>query len=363
MVQDTIIELATGRTKESDVTGSATSSTALEPTIWLKQLVDAAQKRLMFMSAMKIARLQKGQKDLVIPYRSTYLGSSGVSYTTTTPADATAITATKLDNLDGVTFTPTLQASRVSVGNYALQTNAVNLIDAARDELIYSISDKIDAYIATTLGDASSTTSAATGLQILYGGDATSDNTLSAGDVLTTDLVAEARKLIMIANKQYRASTGTGGGYGAVQAGTVAGNPWASSPDEPFLFYIGPAQEEAFLKDSQFVNAAEYGSNEIILNGEVGRYLGIKIIVTNNVEQVASGSEGPDAETANAGAAMTRCLLVKAQRCGGFVWGLEPRLKIFDHVIEISQDIVLEAAYIASVIHGDAIVAVDVSDA
>lgn len=363
MTKETIIELATGRTKESDVTGSATSSTALEPTIWLKQIVDAAKKRLMFMQALKVEKLKKGQKDLVIPYRSTYLGSSGISYTTTTPNDGTAVTATKLDNFDGVTFTPTLQASRFSIGNYAIETNAIPMIDMARDELIYSLSDKVDAAISTALGDASSTTSAATGMQTLYGGDATSDNTLETGDILTTDLIAEGRKLLMDVNKQYRASTGTGGGYGAV-SGTVTGNPWSSSPDEPFILFIGPAQEEALLKDSQFVNASEYGSNEVILNGEVGKfpYLGVKVVSTNNVERVASGSEGPDAETANAGAAMTRCLLVKSQRCGGFVWGYEPRLKVWDNAPEIATDIILETAYDIEVIHGDAIVAIDVSD-
>ena len=358
-------ELATGRTKTGDVEGSATSSTALEPTIFLRQIVDAAQKRLMFMQAMKVVRVNPGNADVVVPYRTKYLGSSGITYATSTPNDATAITATKLDNLDGVTLTPSIQASRISIGNYALRVNAINLVDAARDELIYSLSDKVDAIIAVTLGDAASTTSSASGMQMLYGGDATSDNTLSTGDVLTTDLMAEGRKLLMHINKQYRASTGNGGGYGAVQSATVVGNPWVSTPDEPFIFYIGPAQEETLLKDSQFVNAAEYGTNEIILNGEIGKfpYLGIKVVSTTNVEQVASGSEGPDAETANAGANMTRCLLLKSQKCGAFAWGQEAELKFFDNVVEISQEIVLESAYQAKVVHSDAIVSIDVTDA
>ena len=359
---ETIKELATGRTKESDVSGSGTSSTALEPTIWLKKIVDAAKTTFFFKSAVREDRLKPGQKDLVIPFRSKYLGSSGISYTATTPAAGTGITATKIDNLDGITFTPTMQASRVSIGNFAIRTNVVSLVRAAQDELVYSIGDKVDAYIATTLGDTTSTTSTTLGAQILFGGDATSDNTLATGDVITTDLVAEARKLLMTKNKQYRASTGTGGGYGAV-SGTVTGNPWASSPAEPFILFIGPSQEEAFLKDSQFVNAAEYGSREALLNGEIGKYLGIKIVSTNNVEQVVSGVEGPDAESATAGATMTRCMLVKAGVCGALVWGQEPKLSFFDNVPEVSQEVVLETAYICDTIHGDAIVFLDVSDA
>ncbi len=363
-MKETIQELATGKTKESDVSGSATSSTALEPAIWLKGILDAAKTRLFFTNFVFQTTLQKGQAETVIPYRNKYLGSSGVSYTTTTPAAGTGITATKLDNLDGVTIKPTMQASRVAIGNFALHSNAVDLIRAAQDELVYSVGDKVDAYVATQIGDATSSTSSTAGAQILYGGDATSDNTLATGDIMTTDLVAEARKLIMSKNKQYRATAaGNGGGYGAVQSASVVGNPWISTPDDPFVLFIGPAQEEAFLKDSQFVNAAEYGNNEIVLNGEIGRYLGVKIVVTNNVEQVASGSEGPDEETANAGATMTRCILMKGKKAAALVWGRKPKLSFFDNVPEVSQDIVLEAAYKCSVVHADAIVFIDVSDA
>ncbi len=239
---ETLKELAAGRTKESDVTGSATSSTALEPTIWLKGIVDAAKTRFFFKDAIQESKLKKGQADLVIIKRSLYLGSSGISYTSTTPAAGTGITATKLDNLDGVTFTPAMQASRVYLGNYAIRTNAVNLVQAAQDELIYAIGDKVDQRIATVLGNATSSTSALAGAQVLYGGDATSGATLSTGDILTTDLVAEARKLLMTKNKQYRATAaGSGGGYGAVQGASIGGNPWSSSPQEPFIFFVGPA--------------------------------------------------------------------------------------------------------------------------
>jgi N4-gp56 family major capsid protein len=363
-MSDTIKELATGRTKTGNVDGSATSSTALQPAIWLRQINDAAQKKLMFMQAMYITEVGQGNSQVVVPYRSKYLGSSGVTYATATPNDGTNITATVLDNLDGITLTPAMQASRVTIGNYALKVNAINLINAAREELVYSISDKVDAYIATTLGDATSSNSSTTGMQTLYGGDATSDATLASGDVITTDLIAKGRRLLMDVNKQYRATVGAGGGYGAV-SGTVTGNAWTSSPDEPFILFIGPAQEEALLKDSQFMNAAEYGSNQVILNGEIGQfpYLGIKVISTPNVERVASGGTGVDAEATTTSTAMTRCLLVKAGKCGAFAWGQKPQLKFYDNVPQVSQDIVLESAYQASVLHADAIVSIDVADA
>ena len=361
-MKETIKELqTTGRTVYTDTQGSSDTTYMLEPRIWLKEILDAAKKRLFFTQFVYTTQLSKGQKDVVIPKRTKYLGSSGISYATSTPADGTPITSTTIDNLDGVAVTPAMQTSRVTIGNYAIRVNALDLIRAAQDELVYSVGDKVDQYVATQLGDALAATSTVSNMQGLYGGDATSGATLAAGDVMTTDLVAEGRTRLMDSNKEYRASTGAGGGYGAV-SGVVVGNPWTPTPDEPFVLFIGPAQEEAFLKDSQFVNAAEYGSNRIVLNGEIGEYLGIKIIVTNNVERVAASGTSVDAEATSTSVAMTRCMMVKARRCAALAWGLKPQLKFFDNVNEVSQSVVMEAAYAAAVVHGDAICTIDVSD-
>ena len=362
-MKETIKELATGRTVNSDVRGSSDTAYRLEPTVWLKQIVDAAKQDQYFMNTCYISQTQKGQTDLIVPLRSKYMGSSGITYATSTPVDGTKITATRIDNLDGVRLKPTIQASRVTIGNDQIRQNALDVMKAAQDELIYSVGEQVDIAIATKIGDANSSTSSLAGAQILYGGDATSDNTLAAGDVITTDLVAKARKLLTTRNKQYRATAaGTGGGYGAV-SGTVTGNPWTNSVNEPFVMYIGPSQQEAFLTDSQFTNAAEYGGRGPILNGEIPGYLGIRIVVTNNVEQIASGIEGPDEETANAGATMTRCILLKARKACAFCWGLKPKLSFFNNIPEISQEIVLESAYDIEILHHDAIVFIDVADA
>jgi len=361
-MKNTMKELATGRTVNTDIRGTSATTFALEPTVWLKQIVDAAKEEQFFMQTCFVTETQKGQTDVIVPIRTKYLGSTGITYATTVPIVGTGITATRIDNLDGVRLIPAIQASRVSIGNDQIRKNALNVMQAAKDELTYSIGEKVDLAIAAAIGDAASTTSTVSGAQILYGGNATSDTTLATGDIITTDLVARARRLLQSKNKQFRASTGNGGGFGAVQTATVAGNPWRSSTKEPFVLYIGPAQQEAFLTDSQFTNAAEFGARGPILNGEIPSYIGARIVVTNNVEQVASGSEGPDAETANAGATMTRCILLKAKKACAFAWGLKPKLSFFNNVNEISQDIVLEADYDIQVLHADAIIFIDVTD-
>ena len=358
---ETIKEL--GQTQQSDVQGTTVGTKyGLQPIEFLREIVDAAKNQLYFANFVRQIHLPKGVHDVTIPKKSTYEGRSGVDYNTSELVTAnTAMTFTTMDNLVSVIVQPTVNISGYALTKSALHTNALNLLDIAKEELSYALGDRIDQAIAVAIGNATSSTSSATGAQTLYGGDATSDNTLSTGDILTTDLIAEAAKLLKSQNKQYRASPGSGGGYGAV-SGTVTGNPWMNSPDDPYVLFIGPAQEMALRKDSQFINAAEYGGNEVVQNGEIGQYLGIKVVVTNNVEQV-SGSEGPDAETANAGATMTRCILMKPKKACALVWGREPELNVWDYNEQDQVRISLVTHYAVSVIYDDAIVFIDVADA
>jgi hypothetical protein len=62
----------------------------------------------------------------------------------------------------------------------------------------------------------------------------------------------------------------------------------ADVPQDDRFLVIPPAQEEAMLNLANFINADQYGGREALINGEIGRVLGFKIIVTN---QLASDSE------------------------------------------------------------------------
>jgi len=59
----------------------------------------------------------------------------------------------------------------------------------------------------------------------------------------------------------------------------------------PEVVVISSYQEAALMKDSQFINAAEYGGREVILNGEIGKYLGSKVIVTSNVDAKTTSTD------------------------------------------------------------------------
>ncbi len=59
-------------------------------------------------------------------------------------------------------------------------------------------------------------------------------------------------------------------------------------PQEDRFLALPPAQEAAMLKISSFIDASQYGSNEPIMNGEIGRVFGFRVLVSN---QFASDSE------------------------------------------------------------------------
>lgn len=356
----TIKELA--QTGSSDVQGTTVGTKyGLQPIEYLKEIIDAAKSQLFFANFVRVMNAPQGIHDVVIPVKSTYKGSTGVSFDTTERTSAD-ISWTTLDNLKSIIATPSPVMAGFALTKYALRTNALNLLEIAKEELSYAIGERLDKAIAVAMGDAIGASSSATGAQILFGGDATSDSTLASGDVLTTDLIAKAAKLLKSKNKEYRTNNGAGGGYGSV-AGHVTGNPWMNTPDDPYVLFIGPAQEEVLRKDSQFTNAAEYGSDVVVQNGEIGQYLGIRVVVTNNVEQVSAGSEGPDPETANVAVDMTRCILCKPKHACAVVWGRQPELNSWEYNERDQVRISLVCEYDVKVIYPDAIVFIDVADA
>ena len=369
MKPKSIRELA--ETETPDIRGDTIGTKyGLQPVQFLKEIVNAAKNQMFFANFVRIIHAPKGVHDVVIPRREAYEGRSGMTFNTAGSDSAGSgagsgpyantiadISWTTMDNLGNVTITPLPVLAGYALRRYDIDTNAVNLLEAARDELSYAIGDRVDYAIAQTIGDATVSADTTVGAQTLYGGDATGASSLATGDVITTDLVAKAKRYLQQKQMYYRAD----GASGTETLATSTKNPWSNTPDDPFVLFIAPAQEETFLKDSQFVNAAEYGRDIIIRNGEIGSYLGIRIVVTNNVEQTAASDTAPDATTA--AVACTRCIMCKPKAACALVWGKDPEIKVFDYKSRDQIRIGLYTAYAVGTIQNDAIVFIDVSDA
>jgi len=371
-----IFEL-TGETTNSGIKGDSVTSTELQPVEYVREIVDGAKKQMYFGSVISEYTLSPGHYQMVIPKRKRYWtqgdmtwniagGQAGGSGAGTGPYANTQAdyTSTAYDRMDGVQVTPLPYHVTVSIRRWFLKTNALNLLELIKQDLTHAVADKIDRTIVTTLGDATPNASTAAGCTVLYGGDATSQNTLSAGDIITTDLIAKAKSRLQNNYFWYRASDKQYGAETKVTS-TYFKNPWRSEPNDPFVLYVGPSQMEALEKDSQFVNASEYGGREVVLNGEEGklRYLGIKVVMTDNLESVASSGATIDGESSTAGTNMTRCILMKPKAACAIVYGEKPYMDSWEEKIQDSVMVAIKMVMAVSVVHGDALVLLDVADA
>jgi len=371
-----IFEL-TGETAATDIQGSSVTSTGLKPTQYLQDVMDGAKKQMYFGSSVREFTLTSGHYQMVIPKRIRYFAQSdatwntagsdnGGSSTGTGPYANTQanMTFTAYDKVDSITVKPLPEIVGISFRKWDLQTNLLNLMEMAKEDLMHLVADRVESKIVTALGDATPNASTLSGCTVLYGGDATSENTLAAGDVLTTDLIAKGKSRLQNNRFWYRASDKQYGAETYVTA-TYFKNPWRSTPDDPFVLYVGPSQMEALEKDSQFVNASEYGGREVVLNGEEGKlkYIGVKIVMTDSLEQVASGGATIDGESSTAGTDMTRCILMKPKTAVAIVYGEKPYVDSWELKDQDSIRVAVKMVLAVGIVQGDAIVLMDVANA
>lgn len=340
-------------TQASTVQGSAISNAYTNQAIlFADEILDAAKKRFFFASFINVVFLPQGHKDYVVNKRTKYLGRGGVTFDTG-EATTSDISNTSLSTLDGVTLTPTVVTARFTATNYSIRTNVFNIVSEAKAELSEAIGDRIDFAAAQAFGDATDSADTTQGALNIYGGSGNGgSDELAAGDILTTDLIAESARYLKDSIMFYNNA-------GTITQATDGKNPWSNTPDDPFVLFIGPAQEMALRKDSQFVNASEYGTNEVVQNGEIGKYLGIRVVVTDNVEQTAAGNSAPDGDTAAVNT--TLCILAKPKKAVTMCWGQEPVIDVADIQWRKQKSIVLECAYDIDVVHDDAVIKVYVS--
>jgi len=162
-------------------------------------------------------------------------------------------TFTEMTNLHYIDAAVTFKMGAICISKEIASTSHIDLVEQAKYTIVQATEKDIEADIVTELETA--TTNA------VYGGDATSYASLATGDIITADVIADARAKLRA--------------YNFI----------------PEVVVISSYQEAALMKDSVFVNASEYGGREVILNGEIGKYLGAKVIVTENVDAKTTTSD------------------------------------------------------------------------
>lgn len=175
---------------------------------------------------------------------------------TTTHTEGAERSYTEMTNLDTVDVTPSFKLGAIAITKELVDTSRVDLIELAKQMVAEDIEEDIEVDITAEI-DTTVTTN------VVYGGDATNPESLATGDKITVDLVADAIQKVKDNNFV------------------------------PAMLFIKPAQENVFYKSSQFTNASEYGSNDVVLNGEIGKYLGVKIITSTLTQAYPVYAAGP----------------------------------------------------------------------
>ena len=338
----------------SSTTARGSSFTGyMNKAIYQGELSDAARQTMYFMDAVDVRVLAEGQAQYKVPFRNYYPTSGLVSF------DSSELVATSASNYgtnhkDGVIIEPTPYSKEAYITNYGQYHNINDLIRDKMDELSYALTDQVDKAISAALIGATQTTSTVAGAMTLYGGSATSDATLSAGSVLTPSLINEAEVLLSGKYAYYWNSS-------VFTKSSGVKNPWKNEPTDPFVLIVGQRQKQALRNSGQFVNAAQYGSDVVISSGEIGSYLGIRVICSNNAYSVAAGGTAADGGSVPT-VDMTACILMKGRAAYTFVWGRQPRFEAWSKGWEDARGITLVCDYAGSIIHADAIMRIHVSD-
>lgn len=347
-----------GATSVSDLRGSAISSGyLLQPVLWAKTMIDAAREDMRFLEAVTEKKMQPGAKDYVIPIRKKYFADSSWETASAEYEAGTDISATVINTSEGVQFTPVRKNYMVQITNDNIRTNALNVVEYGRQEVQYKLENEVDTAITTALSASAAMSNTVNGMQTIFGGTADDSADGTDNGPLTTDMIADAAELL-------ESDVGYYWNSNVWTASAVTKNAWQPTTAEPFILFIAPPQRKALRKDPQFVSAAEYGNNQVVLKGEIGEYLGIKVICTTKCPKYTASTtivyNGGTLAMASVG---HECFLVKAKKCAALVHGGDPEIKVFDYPIQDAVNIKLAMNYHAKTLYPDAIVRLVVDDA
>lgn len=244
-------------TTYGSTSGVATSTPATIGTagiVWQKEILRYAEASRMFDQAVMQNKymVNTGAHEVMIPRTTSHLEMDVTSTTEGTDrhfTDQSNITTTN------VTITNSdYKKGGISISKEANQNTMSDRVSVARESLGEDMAQRQDAAIATELQDTSVT-------NVVYGGTGNSGvDGLATGDVMTTDLIADAMEKIEANNFI------------------------------PRMVFVGTPQIKAFRKSSDFVNASAYGSDTVVLKGEIGNYLGVRIIKTTNTPAHSNGA-------------------------------------------------------------------------
>jgi len=191
----------------------------------------------------------------------------------------------------------------------------VDKMKLAKYFLQEQLTDIPDKKLAIALQDTSVT-------QRVYGGTATSVAGLTTGSTLTPKLFANA--MLKVEDSGY----------------------------VPYCFLCSPAQANAMRKDSQFTDASQLGTTDVIKTGIIQNFLGVPFIVSTNCPQYLATNQDINETGTNShwGTAGNTGILISkrksGQKCsGGIFWKQKGKIDYIQNVEEMLHKFTLIMAF------------------
>lgn len=234
------------------LTLSTDISSTLAPAYLEKRLIEILEQRLVFRQFGLERPLPKGQGKTLRFNKFAKLAIPPAALTEGTTPTGSTITSSSVD------VVVEQWGDWTKITDLAEMTSMVDVVSHAADVLGIQASETIDSKIRDVI---------VAGTVVQYASTATSRVTVSAAMTLTTTELREALRTLEVAN----APTFDDGRYVAV---------------------IHPRAAYDFRGDANFVNADQYAGSKKLFNGELGEWLGIRIVSTTNASVFTGAGAG-----------------------------------------------------------------------
>ena len=228
---------ATDTAQQNSGTTPISDYTAIE---FLERVVRDAEERRVFERVASVYDdlVDVGDSTLEIPRTTGHLNLSD-----TQSDEGSDRNYEKLENLD--TIEVSIQASSfvsggIKISKQAMMTTNIDLVDEARNAVTQQMAQDVDYAIRDEIVNSTP-----------------NDHVVSqtTSGELTPESIADAMEKI------------------------------ESDNYTPRFLVVDPSHINDLRKDSQFTNASEYGSDEVIMDGEIGQYLGVSVLKTSSASR------------------------------------------------------------------------------
>lgn len=244
-------ELMVSKALDSNTFTVAAGSGAsyINPIKWVSQIEQFAKAKLV------LAPLGKVYNDLVGQPGTTLNIQYNDEISATTLTESTAITPSAFTYTQ-VQFTPTERGIAVGLTRKEDIRSIQDIMMEKTQDMGYALAKLKDSLIASSLRTSAGNSVVVNGVDV---------SAVASSDTISQATLADAITTIRV--DEY---------------------------DAKYLV-IHPKQENALLKLTNFIDASIYGGREVVMNGEIGKYLGLRILVSTQIPRNATTSTAYDA--------------------------------------------------------------------